>query len=595
MSNLISSELSAEHLFEKAKAIASESSEKAFDLLDKGEVKAKAEENYPLICDILIFRARTFRFQGKFFDGMEQCNLAYRSISRYLPTDEKRLAYLYKEYGCIYCDGFFNFHSALDYTLKALSYNVEELKTALYNNIGSQYISLGEYDKAYSYLTKGQRFCLESNDPYTLCFIYENFGNLIRAEKNYPKAITYYQLGLSACEEAYKVTENEQSIVYIQSYLEIGLVKCYLESNQFSEVPALIQKIQKRAKTSNSLSALSNAYLLEGELLFLKKDKAGFEKLFASSLEFCSKNDFYEDKDEWLKMMIQFCEYHGAYKEALICSKQMVINQKDQRSKMRSTNFLKFLEEKELEIFELEKHNREIQMQKEQLEQFAYIVAHDLKTPLSNISNFIGLFSRKNRAKVDEDCQFYLDFALDNSKHLYKMLDDLLRYITIGEAKGDLPSCEVDKVLMHVIDNHTEEINSRKAIIEFLDFVPVKMHSFHLEILLGNLIKNALKFSKKEQSTYVKIDLTETKDEYLFSVSDNGIGIKEEYHKKIFDVFKQLDKLNYQGTGIGLSICKKIINTYGGKIWVSDNEMGGASFHFNIPKDRRVELEQVAV
>ncbi len=590
MSDQVVSKADPKSIFNHAQTLISVSPDEAIALIGKAKIQAEAEKDYHLVCEILICLSRTFRFQGKFLDSIEQLNMAYRLLNRYFADDRNTLAFIFKEYGCLYSDDLSDFTTALDYFTKSLRLNVNELKTSLYNNIGCQYINLKDYKKAYSFLEKGQRICQENEDHQVLCFIYENLGNLFNTQGKYEESIKFYEMGIDSCLLAYDVVDNCQDIEYIHCYIEIGLVSSYIEFGDFTRVPKLIDQVYHRSKSSKLQSALSQVYLLEGRMLLKKNQYDDFKALFNTSIVFCTTHSFYSDKEEWLTMMLELCEKQGGYKEALNYSKRIIINREAKKSKTKAINLDKILENKEIEILKLENRNREIQLQKEQLEQFAYIVAHDLKTPLSNISNFIGLFSRTYREKVDAQHQYYLDFILDNSKHLHHMLDDLLRYINLKGEKGNLPISNPEEILRYIIKSNTQEIEEKNATIEYNHLLKVKMHSFHLEIVLGNLIKNALKFSKKEEAPHIRVTSSENQMDYLFSVIDNGIGIKKEYYQQIFDVFKQLDKINYHGTGMGLSICKKIINTYGGKIWVSGNEFQGTSFHFNIPKEITVEL-----
>lgn len=584
MSESIFTDLSPQALFDRGKALINDSDE-GLALVVEARRQAEAAGLYQLFCEISIFLSRTFRFQGKKFESIGQLNKAYRVLNQHIPNDQTTLALIYKEYGGIYSDGFQDFTTGLSYTLKGLSLDIAEIKTSLYNNAGCQYIYLKEYEKAFSFLEKGRRLSAERKEDDVLCFIYENLGTLFKIQGKYEQAITYFELGLASCEAAYRSYSSYQDVAYIHCYIQIGLVETYFAYGQLDEIPALIQEVCERAASSNLQSALSQVYLLEGKLLLKRNQEVAFEELFHQSLRFCDENSFYGDKEKWLEAIIDLYEHRGNYREALAYSKMIISNREEQKLKTKSANLANVLENKEIEILELENRNREVQLQKEQLEQFAYIVAHDLKTPLSNISNFIGLFSSTYREKVDAQNRFYLDFVLDNTKHLHEMLDDLLRYITLKDAKGNLPSCDVEKMLIRITENQAEEIKRKNAKIEYAFLPKVKIHAFHLESILNNLIHNALKFSKKEKATHIMIDLVENSSVYQFCIKDNGIGIQAAYYDRIFDVFKRLDKVNYKGTGMGLSICKKIIHTYGGKIWVSGNEMGGASFHFTIPKE----------
>lgn len=573
-----------ETAFNQAKKLMGSAPEKALNLLTEAQSIAVDQQMHDLVCEMYIYLSRHFRFQGRSFESVEQLNKVYRYLNRYIPHNHHILAHIYKEFGSIYSDGFEDHETALNYSLKSIQLNIEEIRPHLFNNIGSHYISLKKYDKASFYLKQGQQLCQSLDKNFILCFIYENFGNLFRFQEKYPEAIKYYQKGLESARNIGPSSENQQSISYIQCFIQTGLAKVYLNLKQLDQAAHWTQQTHQIATSAKLPNALSMVYLLEGQLLLAKNQVEKFEALFHTSFDFCAKKSFYTDQKTWLERIIHLYENQQKYAEALAYSKQIISIQEDQVSKTKSVNLSKVLESKEMEILKLEDRNRRMQIQKDQLEQFAYIVAHDLKTPLTNISNFIGLFYKKFKAKIDEQNQTYLNYAMNSSKQLHKMLDDLLQYITVKEVNERPPLCDVEQILNGLMVSNSKQIKQKQAKIEYNELPKVRIHDFHLKIILDNLIRNALKFSEKQKAPHIIIQLKDNKKEYAFSVSDNGIGIKQEYHQRIFDVFRRLDKVNYKGTGIGLSICKKIIQIYGGKIWVSDSESGGTSFHFNIPK-----------
>jgi len=379
-------------------------------------------------------------------------------------------------------------------------------------------------------------------------------------------------------------SDDHRSISYIYCYNLIGLATLYLEKNQLNLIPDLIQEICDLSKKYKLQSCWSEAAIIKGELLLKNNQEDLYIALFNESFQFCTENSLYADKETWLNNMIVLCEAKSNYKEALHFSKMLIENKKDQETKTKSFDISKILENKESEILVLENKNRAIRLQQYQLEQFAYIVAHDLRTPLSNISNFIGLFSKKYRDQVDDQNKYFLDLVSENSQKLHLMLDELLLYITVNNIKGDIPWTNVENILTKIGQKRGENFEDKKGSLEFTSLPEIKMHPSHLKIVLDQMIKNSLKFSKKDQDAKIKIEVIKSEDEFRIRVIDNGIGIKKEYQQQIFDLFKQLDKINYTGIGMGLAICKKIITLYGGDIKVSNNDWDGTTFEFNIPK-----------
>jgi len=459
----------------------------------------------------------------------------------------------------------------------------------LYNNIGCQYVLLKDYDKAFYYLLKGKEFCIEQKDYRLLSFIYENFGQMYLQEKKKEEAIVSYTAGIEAAEQAKDQLCDAQELEYIRCYNLLGLAKVYLEADELSEIPKFIQEVYDRSTAMKLRSCWSEAAIIEGSMFLKQQEEEAFITLFEKASVFCTEHALHSDQVVWLRKMIDLCESQHKYKEALDYSKRLIANKADRELKTKAVNITKVLENKEMEILALENRNREMQLQRDQLEQLAYIVAHDLKTPLSNISNFIGLFSKQYGDKVDEENKYYLDFVESNSKQLHLMLDELLRYMTVRKIKKEASYCDVENLITKISKKYEQEISVRQGVIEYEALPKVKMHRNHLEMILDRMIGNGVKFSKKDQPFKMSIEIKDNSEEYQFLISDNGIGIKEEYREKIFDLFKRLDKINYKGLGVGLAICKKVINIYGGKIEVSRNDWGGTTFKFNIPKVERFE------
>lgn len=575
--------LNATELFERAKSAQEVSVTESLIMATSAMVQAEEDANYILHCDVLFFIAQTYRRQGRAFEGIEHLNKAYRILNKHFRHDNIRLSNIYREFGCLYADNFNDPITALDYSFKSLGLKNPENECPLYNNIASQYVSIEQYDKALNYLKKAEEIGKRDEDLHMLGFIYENYGALYHEQKKYKEAIIFYNLGIDTCLLDYERSESRTKVNFIFCYTLIGLAQTYLKTGQLDLVPDLIHKAEVRATNSNLHGCRSLAALLKGELLLLNKEINNFRALFEQSIQFCVEHQLNDEKKKWLTKMVEVCEDSGDYKAALTHSKTLLKSYTDEKSKMKSANVARVLENKEMEILVLENRNRDMQLKKEQIEQFAYIVAHDLKTPLSNISNFISLFISKYDKKIDEENQNYLNVVVDNSKRMHEMLDALLKYIDLIVVT-EQSSCNVNLLLAEICIKHREAIAQKNCQIEYTNLPDAPMSKKHLSTILEHLIKNALKFSRTDRTPHIKIQVKENPSDFTFEVIDNGIGIKTEYHEQVFQLFKQLDKTNYTGTGMGLAICKKIINTYGGEISISNNDWGGCSFVFMVPK-----------
>jgi len=236
---------------------------------------------------------------------------------------------------------------------------------------------------------------------------------------------------------------------------------------------------------------------------------------------------------------------------------------------------------------ELGKMMRELKSSNKELEQFAYVASHDLQEPLRMIVSFIQLLEKRYKDKLDEDANDFIAYIVDGAKRMQLLINDLLNYSRIGRKDQQLSHLDINSVLKAVINNLTKTIKETNAKITF-DPLPTLMGNKGEYIqLFQNLISNAIKFHKEEEPPVVHISAICKKNQWIFSVRDNGIGIDSQFFDRIFIIFQRLHKKDeYEGTGIGLAICKKIVENHGGKIWV-ESELGqNSTFYFSILKTK---------
>lgn len=220
-----------------------------------------------------------------------------------------------------------------------------------------------------------------------------------------------------------------------------------------------------------------------------------------------------------------------------------------------------------------------------QLESFAYIASHDLKEPLRMIHSFTQLLNRRLKPHFDEDTTDYMNYVLTGVHRMQNLLDDLLKYSTIGRKEKNLELVDLNDTIYNVVQNVQHSVKEKKAEIYIEPLPMVKAFPIQMVQLFQNLISNAMKFVPDDRQPIINIQVKESLNDYEFEVRDNGIGIQKEYLQKIFLVFKRLHgKDEYEGTGIGLATCKKIIENLKGQIWVESEYGKGTSFFFTIPK-----------
>ena len=218
-----------------------------------------------------------------------------------------------------------------------------------------------------------------------------------------------------------------------------------------------------------------------------------------------------------------------------------------------------------------------------ELEQFAYIASHDLQEPLRTISSYVQLISRRYTDRLDGDAAEFMNYVVSGTGHMQTLLNDLLAYSRVGAASGNFKLTNLDAALSRATDNLKIAIEGSNAVIEHKSLPTVYADEVQMVQLFQNLIGNAIKFQcDKPPCIQVSADLVN--NEWVFRVSDNGIGIDPRYFGRIFHIFRRLhSRGKYDGTGIGLAVCKKIVERHGGRIWVESEPGKGSTFYFTIP------------
>ncbi len=239
--------------------------------------------------------------------------------------------------------------------------------------------------------------------------------------------------------------------------------------------------------------------------------------------------------------------------------------------------------------------NKEIQVQNERLEksneilrQFAYASAHDLKEPLRSISSFVHIIERRYAKLLPPEAGEYMNFVTSGVKRMENLLSALLEYSTVASEDQEITrSTSLSQVLVDVQDNLRVVITEKDAIIDIRCMLPsLYISKLHLTQLFQNLMSNSLKFSNTKPLIAIQGSISQAENSYTLKFTDNGIGMKQEYSDKIFRLFQRLSRnAQYEGTGIGLAICKHIVDKYNGKIWFESKENVGTTFFISFPLD----------
>ncbi|MGH7828110.1 MAG: sensor histidine kinase, partial [Candidatus Binatia bacterium] len=226
---------------------------------------------------------------------------------------------------------------------------------------------------------------------------------------------------------------------------------------------------------------------------------------------------------------------------------------------------------------------RELARSNTELEQFAYVASHDLQEPLRMVSSYTQLLARRYKGKLGSDADEFIAYAVDGATRMQRLIQDLLAYSRVGTNGGEFEPTNCEDLLGRVLGDLKVAIEESGAVVTHDPLPTARADGGQIGQLLQNLIGNAIKF-RNQEPPLVHVSSKRNGKEWVFSIRDNGIGIDSQYAERIFVIFQRLHRRGeYPGTGIGLAVCKKIVERHGGHIWVESNSEKGATFYFTIP------------
>lgn len=229
---------------------------------------------------------------------------------------------------------------------------------------------------------------------------------------------------------------------------------------------------------------------------------------------------------------------------------------------------------------------QELKRSNEELKQFAYVASHDLQEPLRTIASFTQLLERRYKGKFDSDADEFMDYIVEAAKRMQNLINDLLQYSKVMKDRCEFKSVDMEIILKETLFNLRGAIKETKAEITHDPLPEVIGDKNQLTQLFQNIISNSLKFRKENESPRIHISAEKNtqEDKYVISIADNGIGMEQQYADRIFKIFQRLHTMDeYDGTGIGLAISKRIIERHNGEIWVESSPGKGSTFYFTLP------------
>ena len=415
-------------------------------------------------------------------------------------------------------------------------------------------------------------------DWYELVKMFKNHLTLhIRKDiENDPQKLLDIQSGLTiftdfamyVIAEAYFIAKNKSLNEYIHFFENSYDLACIAKTDGYFKMvnPAFIKNL---GYTEYELLSQPFANFIHEE--DLKATYQEVEKLSKGGLTVNFVNRYRKKNGNYI--WLQWTAIPNVSTGDLYCSARDITLTKVAEEKLKLTN-----ENLQIKAIALEKSNNE-------LEQFMYIASHDLQEPLRMVTSFLTLLESKYEGIIDEQGKKYIHFAVEGAKRMRKLILDLLAYAKTSNIETTSLETNTEALVKDIEILLSQKISESKAIIKYNQLPVIRTDEVILRQVFQNLIGNGLKYHDKNVVPEIIISYEEKPDSWLFMVKDNGIGINEMYFNQIFIVFKRLhDKNEYSGTGMGLAITKKMVESLGGKIWVESEIGKGSVFYFTVLK-----------
>ncbi len=303
-------------------------------------------------------------------------------------------------------------------------------------------------------------------------------------------------------------------------------------------------------------------------------------------------------KENW-PVIDEILAAHAGGKDLSQAKIKMIVSEGKEREIEAKTSLIDFGSEKMILVIArditdtvdreefMKKALEEANRSNRELEQFAYIVSHDLREPLRTISNYISLIQKRISSLNNPETDEFMNFVTSAASRMTELINGVLQYSRIATRGDKFSLVDMNKAVEEVITRLAFKIQETGAVIKFKNLHTVNGDNGQIVLLLQNLIENAIKFCKKGAPPIIEIASYKNSQETVFSVKDYGIGIAPEFHEKIFQIFQRLHSVDdYEGTGLGLAVCKKIVERHKGRIWIESEEGKGSIFYFSIPEEK---------
>lgn len=558
-----------------------------------------------------------------FFQQAEQLFLAAK--------DTNWLGELYNNWGVLY-SGDLDQSNAINLYSKGLQYAEwsENLAATILSNInlGRAYFRQGFYLKAEEHFQKVDTLANRPEHRFWSAVAAAFIGDIYLEQSNLSRARDFYERGYQIAlqdQNTYALIKNMTRL----GQLELASEKCDLAIEWLLKAKAQAQKINKKKDLVYIQNALIEAYLKVGSMDYAQNEINGTAKLIESA-QVTHENylkykqvlaDFYLHKQAYLSAYSELYNYIKIKESAfdhrsarLIYELESSYKTKEQADRIlalqeRNSNqedwiwlisilgfILMILLFISLRLYnankklnanletKIKERTSELEKSNYDLQQFAYVASHDLKTPLRSIASFLTLIERKITQKDDKQLHELLNYATNGAKQMNHLINDLLEYSKLNHGDNQDVLVDLNTVFLDCKKHLEDYITRRGAIVQAVKLPVIEGNYRQISQLFQNLIINSIKYNESE-IPMVTIRMYELEEANKFVFEDNGIGIENKYQSVIFEMFRRLHSdAAYEGTGIGLALCKKIVGIHGGTIWADSIPGKGSKFSFTIPK-----------
>ncbi|NUO03397.1 MAG: tetratricopeptide repeat protein [Saprospiraceae bacterium] len=477
----------------------------------------------------------------------------------------------------------------------AISESIKETK-ALYSclgAIGSAYEELGDLNTALQYTLQSLEIARAVKQKLPEAYALHNVGTVYIKLKMYDRALRYLNASLKLKEEL----DDVWGLVASHKYLGI----LHLQQGEFDEAIRQLNAGLDLAKASNSknreaelLTILGEAYEKAGRpaqsILSLRHAADLKDSILSETIvrELGEKKESYElvKKEREIAVLTKEREISRLRTIifGIIAAFLLLVGWQLWRQNRIEKRSNALLQEKSDYI---DGQNQLLKLANSELQQFAHVASHDLREPLRTIGSFSTMLSRHLDSKFDDEAREYQGFIQDGVKRMQRLLDDLLDYARIDHKENEREVTDLSRVAGEAMLNLKNQIESNQATVEVQPLPTIRVFPRQMVQVFQNLISNAIKY-RSEAPPHIRISavFSPQDNQHTFAVSDNGIGMEQANLERIFNMFVRLHSQGkYEGTGIGLATCKKIIERHGGKIWVESTPGKGSTFYFSIPSN----------